>query len=162
VEAGSTASATDVGKVRVAMLAVEKKAVAIALETGTRFATAGLETIIDVQQDRMWFALPVPTGTYREALDFLATCRGGGYCDWRLPRPDEVQALLDAGGKEWVIARELFSFGADRTTEVSIWTNQTRWRWSRFRKEVTVIELHTGHMRAVPASAGAVQTLAVR
>jgi hypothetical protein len=158
----SPARITDVGKFRTVKLAVEKQAVTVALNTGARFAQVGLEIIIDLQHDRMWLARLNTSGTYREALAFLASCRGGGYCDWRLPQPEEVQDLLRAGGQDWMAAQGWFSKDAGPTAENCVWTSHTRWRWLRFRREVTVVCLCSRQSRIIPASLDAVRFLAVR
>lgn len=162
LEKQATAPLTDVGKCQIAKLPIEKRAVAMALETGARFAIVSPERIIDLQYDRMWLAQPNASGTYRKALQFLATCRDGDYFDWRLPRPEEVQDLLRGGGSEWVAAQEWFGKVASRTAENSVWTSHTRWRWLRFRREVTVICLCSGQSSTIPSSMDAVRILAVR
>jgi hypothetical protein len=163
VAARATPRDADIARVRVATSAVEREAVTAALLAGDRFAVVGADTIIDVNQNRMWLARLGPAGPYRTAQEFVAGCRAGGYSDWRLPRPDELQQLLSAGGRAWAIAHGLFEAGSGTAAgRVCVWTCDTRWRWRRFRREVTVIDLRTSQVGVIPASNRTVRVMALR
>jgi hypothetical protein len=162
VSARASVRDADLARVTVATSAIEREGVAAALQVGDRFAVIGSELIIDVKQNRMWLSRLGPTGSYRTAREFVDGLRGAAYSDWRLPRPDEVQQLLGAGGRDWAIAHGLLPSLSGSTAPACVWTSESRWAWLRFRKEVTVIALATGAIAVVPASNPALSVLAVR
>jgi hypothetical protein len=151
------ARAADIERVRIAVSAHEKEAVAAALESGDRFALVGSDVVIDVKQNLMWMPRLGPVGSYSAALEFAAGWGGGGYNDWRLPRPDEVQQLLQGGGRAWAVSHGIIGGAASM-----VWTSDARWRWLRFRKEVTAVDLQSGAIETRSAREISMAVLVVR
>jgi hypothetical protein len=151
------ARAADLSRLRIAVSAHERETVSAALESGERFALVGSDVMIDVKQNLMWMPRLGPPGSYATAIEFVSKWVGGGYSDWRLPRPDEVQQLLQGGGKAWAVSHGLIGDAA-----CLVWTSYARWRWLRFRKEVTVVNLQTSAIDMRPARESSIGVLVVR
>jgi hypothetical protein len=134
----------DPGRISVAVTAEEKAAVLEAMKSSARFAVVGNGTVIDLKTNLAWLASGGPAGTYSQARDYVATRREGGHGDWRLPRPDEVQQLLSGGGAAWARSNGMLRSGGSNAEAAMVWTQESKWRWLRFRREVTVIQLSTG------------------
>jgi hypothetical protein len=133
----------DVARIHIAVSAEERAAVTAAFEAGSRFAEVGNGTLIDTRLGLMWAATVGPSGSHAVAVEYAAQSRLGGYADWRLPRPEELQHFLAGSG------HEVLSGGAGRP--MSLWTSDTSRRWL-FLRQATVVHTATGSAEEVAAS----------
>jgi hypothetical protein len=152
----------DVGRISVAVTAEEQAAVLEALRQSARFAPVGNGTVIDLKTNLTWLASAGPAGSYTQAQGYVAARREGGYTDWRLPRPDEIQQLLGGGGGQWVRSSGMVRGTGTGAAPTRGWTTDSSWRWIRLRKEVTVVDLATGAISRCPASRRELIVLGVR
>ena len=108
----------DLTPIRVAASTEERTAVTAALEAGKRIAEVRNGTLIDTRMNLMWAAKAGPAGPHAAAEVYASQCRLGGYADWRLPQPEELQHFLAGGGRE--LGASLF--GSDQGAAMSLWT----------------------------------------
>jgi hypothetical protein len=143
--------------IRVAATAEERAAVTATLEAGQRFAGVRNGTLIDTRLDLMWASKSGPPGSHKAAGVFAAQCRFGGYADWRLPRPAELQHFLAGGGRD--LGPTMFGTGSGAA--VALWTCETSRRWF-FIRQATVVRVGTASVDVVSAGRGDVHVLVVR
>ncbi len=147
----------DLTPIRVAASAEERAAATAALEAGKRFADVKNGTLIDTRMNLMWAAKAGPAGPHGAAEAYASQCRLGGYADWRLPQPEELQHFLAGGGRE--LGASLF--GGDQGAAMSLWTSLTSRRWF-FIRQATVVQVRAGSAEVVSAGRGDARVLVVR
>jgi outer membrane biosynthesis protein TonB len=148
----------DLTPIRVAASAEERAAVTATLEAGQRFANVKNETLIDTRMNLMWASKVAPAMAHRPAEGHAANCRLGGYSDWRLPRPDELQHFLSGGGRD--LGTALFQ-GESGGTAVALWTSETS-RKFLFLRQATAVQIRSGATQTLSAGRGDVNVLVVR
>jgi hypothetical protein len=146
----------DITPIRVAATAEERAAVVAALEDGQRFALVPNGTVIDTRMKLMWAVKAGPAMTHRAAEGYAAECRLGGYNNWRLPQPDELQHFLIGGGRDF--GPVMFGSGA---SPVALWTAETSRRWF-FIRQATVVQFETASILVASARRSEVRVLVVR
>ncbi len=156
VEKRPSRSKTDAISIRVAITPEERAAVAAALETKARFASVAGRVVVDLRTELMWAAALGPAGTHREADVFSGGCALGGYRDWRLPRPEELQQFLTGGGRDL----PAFGVGPGRLAEV-LWTSDVSRKWFIFR-QATVVEIRSALAKVISARRRDAHVLVVR
>ena len=137
---------------------VERLAVEAAIQAGRRFARVQGVVLIDIDCDRMWqFQLltGMPYAAAAEAARGLDTL---GYRDWRLPTPEELQALLAGNGLQGL--RSLGVLPA--MSAPYLWTSKARSRFFGFKKDAAVLHSGTGETGYRSQKDSAVRVLAVR
>jgi hypothetical protein len=147
----------DITPIRVAATAEERAAVTAALETGQRFADVKNGTLIDTRMNLMWSAKIGPAVVHRAAVGYASSCRLGGYADWRLPRPDELQHFLTGGGRDLTAMFRIES----GSSAVALWTSETSRRFL-FLRQATTVQVRSAAAQPVAAGQGNVHVLVVR
>jgi hypothetical protein len=145
----------DLTHIRVAVSPEEREAVTAALGGGRRFAEVNNGTLIDTRLNLMWAAAVGPAGSHAAAVIYAGQCRLGGYADWRLPRPEELQHFLAGGGREFVTGL------GGHHTRMALWTSETSRRWF-FIRQATVVQAATGSMEVISAARSDVPLLVMR
>lgn len=148
----------DLTPIRIAASAEERAAVTAALEAGQRFANVNNGTLIDTRMNLMWASKVAPAMAHRPAEAHAANCRLGGYADWRLPRPDELQHFLTGGGRD--LGAAMFQ-GESGGTAVALWTSETS-RKLLFIRQATAVQVRSGAAQTISASQADVHVLVVR
>jgi hypothetical protein len=138
--------------------AAEREASIAALESGRRFAWVEGATVIDTETNRMWQAQLLNGLTHTLAVEAARRMETGGYCDWRLPTSEELQALLSGSGLEALRGLGVFP----GTPAPYLWTSTVRSRFLGFRKDAAVFHSATGELSYRRLSDSSVGTLAVR
>jgi hypothetical protein len=151
-------SKIDLAPIRVAASAEERAAVTAALEAGQRFARVNNGTLIDTRMNLMWASKVSPAMAHRSAEGHAANCRLGGYSNWRLPRPDELQHFLTGGGRD--LGAAMFQ-GESGGTAVALWTSETS-RKFLFLRQATAVQVRSGAAQTISASLADVHVLVVR
>lgn len=147
----------DITPIRVAATAEERTAVTAALETGQRFADVKNGTLVDTRMNLMWSAKIGPAVVHRAAVAYATSCRLGGYADWRLPRPDELQHFLKGGGRDLPAMFQIES----GSSAVALWTSETSRRFL-FLRQATTVQVRSAAAQPVSAGQGNVHVLVVR
>jgi hypothetical protein len=147
----------DITPIRVAATAEERAAVTAALETGQRFADVKNGTLVDTRMNLMWSAKIGPAVVHRAAVGYASSCRLGGYADWRLPRPDELQHFLTGGGRDLPAMFRIES----GSSAVALWTSETSRRFL-FLRQATTVQVRSAAAQPVSAGQGNVHLLVVR
>jgi predicted phage tail protein len=147
----------DITPIRVAATAEERAAVTAALETGERFADVKNGTLVDTRLNLMWSAKIGPAVVHRAAVAYATSCRLGGYADWRLPRPDELQHFLTGGGRDLPAMFRIES----GSSAVALWTSETSRRFL-FLRQATAVQVRSAAAQPVSAGQGNVHLLVVR
>jgi len=148
----------DLTPIRVAASAEERTAVTATLEAGQRFAHGKNGTLIDTRMNLMWASKVAPAMAHRSAEGHASNCRLGGYSDWRLPRPDELQHFLTGGGRD--LGAAMFQ-GESGGTAVALWTSETS-RKFLFLRQATAVQIRSGATQTHSAGRGDVNVLVVR
>jgi hypothetical protein len=148
----------DLTPIRVAASAEERAAVTATLEAGQRFANVKNGTLIDTRMNLMWASKVAPAMPHRSAQSHATGCRLGGYADWRLPRPEELQHFLTGGGRE--LGAAMFQ-GESGGTAVALWTAETS-RKFLFIRQATAVQVRSGAAQTISASLADVHVLVVR
>jgi outer membrane biosynthesis protein TonB len=148
----------DLTPIRVAASAEERTAVTATLEAGQRFANVKNGTLIDTRMNLMWASKVSPAMPHQSAQSHAAGCRLGGYADWRLPRPEELQHFLTGGGRE--LGAAMFQ-GEGGGTAVALWTSETS-RKFLFIRQATAVQVRSGAAQTISASLVDVHVLVVR
>jgi hypothetical protein len=82
----------------------------------------------------------------------------GGYNNWHLPQPDELQHFLIGGGRDF--GPVMFG-GEGSASTVALWTAETSRRWF-FIRQATVVQFETASILVASARRSDVRVLVVR
>lgn len=124
-------------------------------------------TVLDSKTNLMWMARDNGAAlSWPAAKSYAGTYHGGGFADWRLPTPEELEGLYDktktnkgfcptAVDELGQLANEVHLTTLIRLTCTRIWTSQER---SDKPGSVTIYDFHSGNDAARPGAQDFVDT----
>jgi len=93
-----------------------------------RFIAYDNETVLDRHTRLMWAAKDNGSDiNWANAKSYCENYRGGGYTDWRMPTPDELEGLYDAGKSQQLECKDTSHVATDliHLTSNSQWASET-------------------------------------
>ena len=123
-----------------------------AKETGRdgRFIAYDNGTVVDTITNLMWAVKDNGNEiNWANAKSYCENYRGGGYTDWRMPRPDELVALHD-GAKTYMsdCGYDVHLTELIRLTSTALWTSET------FGSDAAIFNFYYGERYLHPQSLG--------
>jgi hypothetical protein len=118
-----------------------------------RFIAYDNGTVLDTGTNLMWSAKDNGADVnWKKAKSYCEKYLGGGYTDWRMPRPDELAGLYESS-KGYQVIERMYTVHLTELIQLSSnasWTSETR--FSIFGSEATAFHFGSGHRFWVPQS----------
>jgi len=131
-------------RVTIAKTIEEKEAVVRTCATGERFAVVGNGTVIDTNTNLMWAARSSGRLEWSAATRVASEYKGGGYPDWRLPTPGELQTLGVELRNTLHIVFDLRERYTSRTGY--LWSSKSRLVAMALRLEADCLDIDSGKL----------------